>query len=142
MPDAMNFRHSVTMATLPTKTITKAESSLMGRKAVKMRSKWDITTKMIAVINFMNCSTSKLPIWRKRRHLLGRNGAWYMRQETSPRHHISNKYDHQNLFQHYIVINYPPLSLIFYFHKSERIHKIFYEWQVTVWMPWSHLNWL
>ena len=39
MPNAMNFRHSVTMGTKPTKTITKVEFNLSGRKTVKTLSK-------------------------------------------------------------------------------------------------------
>ena len=65
-----------------------------SESAIQMK----LYNKMIAVINFMNCSTSMLPNQRKRRHLLERNTAWHMQQETSQRHHISNKYDHQNLF--------------------------------------------
>ena len=54
--DAMNFRHSVIMATRSKpKTITKAEFSQTGRNSTKSLSKLNHTTRMIAVVNSINC---------------------------------------------------------------------------------------
>ena len=62
MPDAMNFRCSVTMATRSSQNNNKGRIQPNGKKNNENIIQMKPYNKMIAEISFMNSSTLKLPI--------------------------------------------------------------------------------
>ena len=107
MPEAMIFRHSVTMATRTNQNNNKGRIQPNGKKNNENAIQMKPYNKMIAEINFMNSSTLKLPIWRKGRHSLVRYTAQYTQQETSSRCYIQQiwppkfNYSTVNFILHY-----------------------------------------
>ena len=90
---------------------------------MKTLSKWDFTTKIIAVINAINCSISVLHVREKRK--------WdtYLRDIQHSMHNgkpvkniVSNKYDHQNLV--IALLTLPSSTILRTQHKVKEYTKI------------------
>ena len=59
---------------------------------------------------------------KERRHLLEKYVVQYTQQETCQRHHISNKYDHQNLV--IALLSFLSPTIFKNSKQSERIHSM------------------
>ena len=97
MPEAMNFRCSVTMATRPNQNNNKGRIQANGKKysekAIQMKLYKNDSYKELCELFHINVIYLK----ENRDTYLRETQCSNMLQETSQRHHISNKYDHQNL---------------------------------------------
>ena len=113
MPDAMNFKCSVTMATRPNENNNKGRIQPNGKKnsenAIHMKrySKNDSANKLCEVFHINVTYLKETDTYlRETQHSI-------CDRKTSQRCHISNKHDHQNLFLalpffNMKAIDYPP----------------------------------